>query len=192
LDFYDDGIVPSWADYGYLALFVNFQGPPPNPLHGGDINVDGYIDVGDLVLFDSLLTEFSWFPCFGSIYHPWPTSCHPDTIRGGCWAGDSCVVRSPANCANCGGMYLGDGVSCACDCAGLGDLNLDGTIDPLDAAILANFIYKSQDAREPILLCSVENGDWDCSGTVDPVDMAYCVLYVYLSWGDPPCDPCIE
>ncbi len=185
-DINGDGAALTVADMVYLIRFVYYGAPPPDPLNRGDLNTDGYIDAGDCVLLDSLITYEQ-----GSPWWYTPTSCYPpDTIRGGCMEGDSCVVRSAENCAAGGGTYLGNGISCACDCTGLGDMNLDGTIDPLDAAILANFIYKSWNTRELILSCTVENGDWNCSHSIDPIDMAYCVLYVYLSWGDPPCDPC--
>ncbi len=77
-----------------------------------------------------------------------------------------------------------------CDCADLGDLDLNGTIDPLDVAILVNYVYLSLDSRVQLPDCPAENGDWDCTGTVDPLDVTYCVNYVYRSSGQGPCDPC--
>lgn len=187
-DINGDGLALSVADMVYLLRFIHFGGAPPDPLYRGDLNTDGYIDIGDCILLDSLITYEQGYPRWSV-----PTSCYPpNTVRGGCLEGDSCLVRSAENCAACGGTYLGDSVFCACDCAGLGDLDLNGAIDPLDVTILVNFVYKGWHTRELILTCPVENGDWDCSGTITPVDVAYCVQHVFKIWGSPPCDPCIE
>jgi len=74
----------------------------------------------------------------------------------------------------------------------LGDVDLDGSINPLDVTLLANYVYKGWDAREQLLLCYTENGDWDCNKIITPVDVVFCVQYVYRSSGSWPCDPCGE
>jgi len=77
-----------------------------------------------------------------------------------------------------------------CDCTNFCDLNLDGTINPVDAVYIVNYAYKNQDSREQIPACSRTNGDWNCDGCINPVDVVWYVNYVYRSLGDGPCDPC--
>jgi serine protease AprX len=79
--------------------------------------------------------------------------------------------------------------SFGCDCADIGDNNGDGTIDPVDAVILVNFVYRNWIAPPVIPGCVGINGDWDCNGTVNPVDVVRAVNYVYRNI-DHPCDPC--
>jgi len=80
-----------------------------------------------------------------------------------------------------------------CDCAGHCDLNLDGTINPVDVVLLVGFVYKCLDSRLQLLsFCPGENGDWNCDGLVNPVDVVYYVNFVYKSSGDEPDDPCMR
>ena len=72
------------------------------------------------------------------------------------------------------------------------DLDLDGTIDPLDAVILVNFVYKDRDSRQQDPNCPAENGDWNCDGSVDPIDMVYYVSYIYKGSSARPCNPCAQ
>ncbi len=64
----------------------------------------------------------------------------------------------------------------------LGDVNCDGSIDPLDVTYLINRVYKGWD-----VLCSDALGDLDCSGGLNPLDATYIVNYVYKSWPFPGC-----
>ncbi len=77
----------------------------------------------------------------------------------------------------------------SCDCALFADLNLDGNIDPLDVALIVNFVYKDLDAIQEIDTCPASNGDWDCDGQINPLDVTFFVNYVYKELGA-PCDPC--
>jgi parallel beta-helix repeat protein len=76
-----------------------------------------------------------------------------------------------------------------CDCADYCDLNLDGSIDPLDVSLIVNYVYLAQDARQQIPSCPKDNGDWNCDDSVDPLDVSFYVNFVYKAWGE-PCDPC--
>ncbi len=76
-----------------------------------------------------------------------------------------------------------------CDCPMYGDLNLDGSIDPLDVSFIVNYVFKDLDAIEQIITCPAPNGDWNCDGSIDPVDVALYVNYVFQDLGA-PCDPC--
>ena len=78
---------------------------------------------------------------------------------------------------------------CLCDCNAHCDLNLDESIDPLDVAILVNYVYRSFDSRLSSA-CPGETGDWNCDGGIDPLDVASYVVYVYKTSGSGPCDPC--
>jgi hypothetical protein len=70
-----------------------------------------------------------------------------------------------------------------------GDLNLDGSIDPLDVSFIVKYVLKDLDAIEQIITCPAPNGDWNCDGSIDPVDVALYVNYVFQDLGA-PCDPC--
>ena len=63
-----------------------------------------------------------------------------------------------------------------------GDVNCDGTIDPLDVTYIINRVYKSWD-----VLCNDELGDIDCSGVLDPIDATILINYVFKSWPFPGC-----
>jgi hypothetical protein len=81
--------------------------------------------------------------------------------------------------------------SCSeCDCGVWGDINGDGSINPVDVSFLANFVYKSLDARVQPPVCPVEAGDVDCSAITTPLDVTFLVNLVYKMLGPLPCDPC--
>lgn len=77
-----------------------------------------------------------------------------------------------------------------CDCTGFCDLDLNGSLNPMDVTIIVNYVYRARDSRLPLPNCPLENGDWDCEDPATPVDVAYYVKYVYKSFGSGPCDPC--
>lgn len=77
-----------------------------------------------------------------------------------------------------------------CYCPQFCDLDADGVINPLDVAIIVNFVYRQLDSREPLVGCATANGDWDCNDIVNPVDVVWYVHYVYKQIGEGPGDPC--
>jgi len=78
-----------------------------------------------------------------------------------------------------------------CDCSMLGDLNLDGAINPVDMVLMVNQVYLSGSLPEEIPTCLTPNGDWNFDGNVNPIDVVFMVRYVYLGSPTLPCDPCL-
>jgi hypothetical protein len=77
-----------------------------------------------------------------------------------------------------------------CDCGGPGDVNNDGSTDPLDVSYLVNKVYLGQDAlHDYTATCPYPNGDVNCDSSTDPLDVSYLVNKVYLSQ-DALCDRC--
>jgi len=84
------------------------------------------------------------------------------------------------------------GDACDCECGVWGDVNGDGSVNPVDAVFMVNYVYLGNDMRVQPPNCSYEAGDVNCDGNVNPVDMVHCVNYVYLSITPFPCsDPCL-
>ena len=78
-----------------------------------------------------------------------------------------------------------------CDCKDFCNLDLVGSINPIDVVIIVKYVYKGEDLRQRIPTCPANNGDWNCDGAVNPVDVVHYVNYVYKGMiGKPPCDPC--
>ena len=50
---------------------------------------------------------------------------------------------------------------CVCDCAYHCDLDLDGSFNPVDVAIIVKYVYKMQDSRMQTA-CAGQTGDWNC------------------------------
>jgi len=83
-----------------------------------------------------------------------------------------------------------DKIPTKCDCGvQFGDINLNGSVDPVDVVYLVNYVYKNWDARVPLPNCPYENGDVNCDGNTYPTDVVYLVGYVYKNWKI-LCDPC--
>ncbi|UCD93526.1 MAG: dockerin type I repeat-containing protein [Candidatus Zixiibacteriota bacterium] len=61
-----------------------------------------------------------------------------------------------------------------------GDVNGDGSVNILDAGVLAKYLYLDGPAPEA--------GDFDGSGKVDVSDILYLVRYLYRD-GPPPAPP---
>ncbi len=133
-----DGLALSVADLIYLQAFVRGLGPAPIPLWAGDLNADGYIDALDVIIFkEFFISGISVFPQF-----PIPTNCNPDTVRGACCLGDTCLVLSQFNCEDTTGIYFDNAMLCenfACS-SSLGglkfeDYDCDGVKDSNDTPI---------------------------------------------------------
>jgi hypothetical protein len=78
-----------------------------------------------------------------------------------------------------------------CSCAGLGDMDGNGLINPVDVAYMVGAVYLGYELPIPgIFGCPVPNGDWDCNGVRSPLDLAYLIHLVYRSRPVVPCDPC--
>lgn len=103
---------------------------------------------------------------------------------------DNCPHDYNPDQADSDGDDKGD-VCDPCVCTGLGDLDLNGSINPLDVTILVNYVFKQLDSRVPLPECPSENGDWNCNDGMTPIDVAMCVAYVYKQFGSGPCDPCL-
>jgi len=77
-----------------------------------------------------------------------------------------------------------------CYCGGPGDVNNDGSTDPLDVSYLVNKVYLGQDAlHDYTATCPYPNGDVNCDDSADPLDVSYLVNKVYLGQ-DALCDRC--
>ncbi len=65
-----------------------------------------------------------------------------------------------------------------------GDVNSDGTIDPVDLAYFTDFFFSGGAPPSPLV-----SGDVNCSGAVDPVDLAVMVDFFFA--GGSMCDICL-
>ncbi|HOD67435.1 MAG TPA: hypothetical protein PK186_05665 [candidate division Zixibacteria bacterium] len=134
-----------------------------------DLNGDCRIDGADLELAACYFE--SGLACFPDGF-PVPTCCQPDTVRGACCLPpDSCSVRHPANCAQLGGIYMGDWSACAaylCDCCeGVrDDINGDGAFKVADATFFIAFLFRG--GLEPPCF---EEADLNADGKLDINDL---------------------
>jgi hypothetical protein len=88
------------------------------------------------------------------------------------------------------GVLLGHvNVGCECDCGVKGDMNCDQTVEPIDAILLVNYVFRFHDDRCQHPDCPTENGDLNCDGGVAPIDVVYLINYVFRSRDD-ICDGC--
>lgn len=111
-DINGDGVPLTIGDFSYLSAFVQGGGPAPQPLCWADLNDDGYVDQGDIQIFQDYFTYGpSVFP-----EYPIRTTCLPDTVRGACCEDTACWVRSLTNCEARRGIYAGDGIDCDTTC----------------------------------------------------------------------------
>lgn len=88
------------------------------------------------------------------------------------------------------GYWLGGEAGAACNCGMWGDVNGDGSINPVDVIYIVNFVYKGLDGRTVWPECPRATGDVNCDNGVNPLDMAYYVQYVYKSQNAFCGDPC--
>jgi len=80
-----------------------------------------------------------------------------------------------------------------CDCGVWGDVNDDGSINPVDVVFMVNHVYMGWDYRVQPPNCPFEAGDTNCDGAVNPVDVVLYVNHVYLANPNLWCaDPCGE
>jgi len=141
-------------------------------------------------------TNFTLSEIGGSI-GLWDADTHPgplDTLSYGAQSGDVAYARIPDGSATwfSTAKPTPEQPNVFCDCSGFCDVDLDGTINPVDVVLMVNYVYKQLDARQPLPDCPMENGDWDCTGQVNPVDVVFYVNHVYRGWATTPCNPCLE
>jgi PKD repeat protein len=55
----------------------------------------------------------------------------------------------------------------------MGDVNMDGAVNPTDVVVIVNFVYKGEG------YASTVNADLDCSGKINPLDVVIMVNRVY-------------
>lgn len=79
-----------------------------------------------------------------------------------------------------------------CSCEGLGDMDGNGLINPLDVIYLVGAIFMSYELPIPTIDgCPVPNGDWNCDGALTPLDLAYIINLVFRTRVVVPCNPCV-
>lgn len=166
-DINGDGIILAIADIIYLDNFVRGLGPAPIPLWAGDLNADGYIDALDVLLFkDFISLGFSVFP-----QYPIPVSCDPDTVRGACCIGDTCLILSQFNCEDTTGTYFDNATFCEnfiCPSSISGvkfeDINCDGIRDANEPVIPGWPIHLYEGTNLVASTNTGTNGDYLFSG----------------------------
>ena len=139
-----NGVILAIPDLIYLDKFVRGLGPAPIPLWAGDLNADGYIDALDVIL----LKQYFIFGLSAFPQYPILVSCDPDTVRGACCIGDTCLVLSQFNCEDTTGVYFDNASLCenyVCPNSILGvkfeDINCNGIRDAGEPVIPGWPIY---------------------------------------------------
>ena len=78
-----------------------------------------------------------------------------------------------------------------CDCGLWGDVTGDWMVNPVDAVVMVNYVYKMFDQRIQPSNCPYRAGDMNCDGVVNPVDNVWMTQRVYNGrQAFPPCVPC--
>jgi len=103
---------------------------------------------------------------------------------------DNCPNAPNPDQSDSDGDGFGDACD-GCDCTGFCDVDMSGSINPIDVVFMVNRVFRNQNMCEPIPDCPRENGDWNCDGMMNPMDVVLCVSHVYKNQGE-PCDPCAE
>ncbi len=184
-----DGSVLSVADMVMVTRILSGDLPYPDNLYQIDLNGDCVIDDGDAEMWECYFVY--GLSCFVNGY-PVPTCCFPDTVVGACCLGDSCSVRSEANCQGIGGEYLGDGTTCGgdnpCDCCVGMRGNVDGDPDDLvNVSDLTFFVTALFACQFDCFPCELE-ADIDGSDSVNVADLTYLVAYLFFAGPEPvPC-----
>ncbi len=115
-----------------------------------------------------------------------PLFCAPDTGNYHIRESSPCA---PAN-NDCGVLLGALDVACpACDCGHVGDINCDGSTDPLDIQFLVDYVFLDLDGRCAKPFCPYPCGDVNCNDLVSPLDVQFLVQFVFQSQ-DALCDPC--
>jgi hypothetical protein len=125
----------------------------------------------------------------------WDADTHPgplDALSYGAQAGDVAYARIPDGTTAWFATALPtpEAPNAFCDCPDFCDVDVNGSINPVDVVLMVNYVYKQLDARHPLPDCPRENGDWDCDGQINPVDVVFFVNSVYRGWATVPCNPC--
>ncbi len=186
-----DGFPMTIGDLVYLIRLSNdiLNGvvPPPDNLYQADITGDCVVDAADIELLNNIFI-------YGITFVPWwpvPTCCYPSLDVGACCLGDSCSIRSAANCLAIGGTYSGSGTACEpnpCSCCVLrGDANHDGLVDVGDLICIVESVFC---AGAPCceIVCADEV-DINSDGAFDIADLVSLVEYMFVPGAAAPA-PC--
>ncbi len=79
-----------------------------------------------------------------------------------------------------------------CDCFVKGDINHDGSADPMDVVwIVVGFLRPNVKYVPDRPFCPYPKGDVNCDGATDPLDVQFLVQYIYKGQ-DALCDGCVD
>ncbi len=87
------------------------------------------------------------------------------------------------------GYWFGAISTLPCDCGLIGDVNCDGTLNPLDMQFLAQYVFMSMEVLCDKPACPNPTGDANCNEIVDAVDVQVLAKYVFTPIDD-RCSPC--
>ena|GEM_PF-3118517 len=99
------------------------------------------------------------------------------------------VIGSSTTATHRAGIGYWYGITGACDCGVPGDMNCDGSIQPIDVTLLVNWVYRSRNDICNAPNCPYPTGDLNCSGSFQPIDVVLIINLVYRSRND-ICDGC--
>lgn len=168
-----DGMPLSVSDYITAIRILSGDTTIPVEWYRLDLNGDCMIDAGDIEMAECYFQN--GLSCFPNGF-PVPTCCNPDTVAGACCLGDSCSIRTLANCTAIGGTYKGDGAPCgdyACDCCeGMRDeVNGDNSFNVSDLVYFIAYLFRG--GPEPPCF---EEADFNADGVLDIRDLVGAMI----------------
>jgi len=167
-----------------VVIYVNPVQEDPRYLHDG-LQIDFYPPV-------------SWIsvdPSAGSVAsggtQPLELDFHPNDLALGTYGAVLRVLSNdPDTAVNpfyvTARLTVTDESVCYCP---LGDVNLDGQINPVDITLLVIYVYLSGTPTASHPQCLYNTGDIQADGEINPIDVVLLLQYVYFN-GSPPADPC--